>query len=438
MNTTMASGRRGRSLPLAWFLTAHLALGSALGAIVVDPSLPGAFFYHPKMVAVVHLLTLGWITASILGALYIVGPFALRAPMPVRRADWIAWLVYWAGTSGMVAHFWMGRYAGMAWSAGLVVAAVAFVALRVLRALGPSQPRFVVWHLRLAFLNFGAASTIGILLGLDRTYGWSSISPIAVAYAHANLAAIGFAILLTMGVAYRLMPMMLPAAMPQGTRPWMSAVFLEAGLLVLVPALVFRPSLAPLGAMLIVGGFVAFFATMAQTARRRLPRPPALPARDWSLWQVHVAFAWLLAAGLLGLVLAFTPGPNLTALWLYGTAGLLGFLGQIIGGMQGRLVPFDAWLRAMATGVRPVRAAHSLISPRLAALTCLAWTIGVPLLAGGLALGTSWARRLGALVLVAGLTAGVSHLLVIARRAGPIDESTEDAVHTRPQETQCA
>jgi hypothetical protein len=31
------------------------------------------FFYHSWMVAIVHLITLGWITCSILGAIYIVG-----------------------------------------------------------------------------------------------------------------------------------------------------------------------------------------------------------------------------------------------------------------------------------------------------------------------------------------------------------------------------
>lgn len=426
---TRVRGRGRVSLPLAWFLAAHLSLGSALGAIALDPSLPGAFFYHPRMVALVHLLTLGWITASILGALYIVGPFALRAPMPVGRRDWIAWAAFWAGTSGMVAHFWMGRYAGMAWSAGLVVGAVAFVAARLFRALGPSQPGFVTWHLRLAFTNFFVAAAMGILLGLDRAYGWSAISPVSAAYAHANLAAIGFPVLLTMGVAYRLMPMMLPAAMPKGGPPWLSALFVESGLLLLVPSLLWPSRLLIAGAALIVIGIATFLLVMRRTARLRLPRPPALPARDWSLWQIHGAFVWLAAAATLGAVLVLGPGPNLTALWLYGAAGLLGFLGQIIAGMQGRLVPFDAWLRVAADGVRPARAAHSLIAPSLAAFVCLTWTAGVPLLAVGLATGAPWMRSTGAGTLTAGVAAGAWHLVLVtvrAERAALTDSNSAD------------
>jgi hypothetical protein len=38
-----------------------------------DPRGVSGFFYHARMVGIVHLVTLGWITASILGSLYIVG-----------------------------------------------------------------------------------------------------------------------------------------------------------------------------------------------------------------------------------------------------------------------------------------------------------------------------------------------------------------------------
>ena len=71
---------------------------------------------------------------------------------------------------------------------------------------------------------------------------------------------------------------------------------MEAGLLVFVAALIRGSSLALAGAVLIVGGFASFAAQIRRTAKRRLPRPPALPARDWSTWQTHAALLWLLIA----------------------------------------------------------------------------------------------------------------------------------------------
>ena len=79
---TAPSARRaalvpGSRLPLAYFALAHASLAAALVALVASPDLPGGFFYHPRMIALVHLLTIGWISGSILGSFYVVAPLAL-------------------------------------------------------------------------------------------------------------------------------------------------------------------------------------------------------------------------------------------------------------------------------------------------------------------------------------------------------------------------
>ena len=67
-----------RWVPLLYFGFAHLCLAAALLALAVTPRSLLGFYYHPRMLAVVHLLTLGWITSHILGALYLIAPMALR------------------------------------------------------------------------------------------------------------------------------------------------------------------------------------------------------------------------------------------------------------------------------------------------------------------------------------------------------------------------
>ena len=75
-----------RLLPIFYFGAAHVALALAFGAVAVDPRGVSGFFYHARMLGIVHLITLGWITGSILGSLYIVGPIALRMWIP---ATWL-------------------------------------------------------------------------------------------------------------------------------------------------------------------------------------------------------------------------------------------------------------------------------------------------------------------------------------------------------------
>ena len=73
------------AIPLAYYALAHAGLALALLVLIADPGLPGGSFYHPRMVALVHLLTIPWLTGSILGSFYLVGPLALRIPMPAGK-----------------------------------------------------------------------------------------------------------------------------------------------------------------------------------------------------------------------------------------------------------------------------------------------------------------------------------------------------------------
>jgi hypothetical protein len=109
---------------------------------------------------------------------------------------------------------------------------------------------------------------------------------------------------------------------------------------------------------------------------------------------------------------------RLTAMWIYGVAGLVGFLAQIVVGMQGRLVPLYAWYRAMdAKGGPPEVGANALPSAAFAHPIFLIWTAAVPLLAWGLAFQNAGAIRGGAVLLLVGLTLSGSYIGQMLRKA---------------------
>jgi hypothetical protein len=410
-----------RWLPLVYFGFAHLALGGALGALVVDPGLPGAFFHHPRMVAIIHLVTLGWISASILGAFYIVAPLALRCPLRPGWRDRAACAAYIAGVSGMVSHFWIGRYNGMAWSALLVIVSVMHLAVRAWRAL-PHAP--VPWpvklHVYLAFANIGVASAAGVVIGLNRQYAWFEIGAMSSAFAHAHLAALGWAVMMVVGLSYRLVPMIVPAEMPRGPSMAASAVLLEIGVVALAVSLVLEISSTP-AALIVIGGLAAFVMHVRRVVSRRLPPPAALVRPDWATWQTHLAFGYLLVAAVTGVALTLSPLEVLAPLgWTYGVTGLIGFLGQVVVGIQGRLLPLHGWYRAFESrGAKPPRqSAHTIGSRLLAAWVLGTWAPGVPLLATGLAWGLEPAIAAGALSLLAGVVLNAAHMARIAAVSG--------------------
>jgi hypothetical protein len=195
--------------------------------------------------------------------------------------------------------------------------------------------------------------------------------------------------MMVVGVAYRLLPMVLPAAMPNGRRLWISAVLLQVGISGLVVALLLRSRFTWLFAVIIVAGFAAFFFQVAWMLRRPRPRPPGLRTPDPAVWHAAAAFASLAIASALGiwLTIAESSSSTLRIAMAYGVLGLVGFLAQMVVGMEGRLLPIFAWYWAYAnTGFKgPVPSQHDMPWRSGQELVFVLWLFGVPALAGGLA-----------------------------------------------------
>ncbi len=426
MSGAAAAGARegvpDRWLPLAYFGFAHLCLATALAVAAAWPRAIGGFYYHPRMLGVVHLVTLGWISGSILGALYLVAPMALKAPLPAGRPDRWAFGAFAIGTTGMASHFWIDEPRGMLWAAAPVLAAFLWVGWRVETALRPARiPAEIKLHFRLAFGNLVLAALLGLAVGVDKLVDLLPGFVLHHVHAHAHLAALGWAVTMVMGAGYRLLPMLLPAAPPRGRVVLLGAVLWEAGVLALASALFAGARWTALPALFCVGGLAVFLGRVRWMLRNRRPPPKGLRRPDWGVLHVFAALLWLVAAAALGAALALGPAApwKLHAGMAYGVLGLVGFLAQIVVGVESRLLPWAAWLW-VRTGsdftVRPI-SPHAMPARPLQAAGFALWTAGVPLLAGGLALDSVATFRLGALALLAAVLIGALQQVVVLRRA---------------------
>jgi hypothetical protein len=141
---------------------------------------------------------------------------------------------------------------------------------------------------------------MGILIGFDKVYHFLGGFVLSNVFAHAHLAAIGWASMMVVGVAYRLLPMVLPSGMPSGPRVWASAILLQAGVSGLFVTLLIRAPFASAFALTIVAGFAAFLAHVVWMLRPPRPRPPGLPSPDPAVLHAGAAFACLAIACVLG------------------------------------------------------------------------------------------------------------------------------------------
>jgi hypothetical protein len=404
-----------RRVPFLYVAFAHACLFAAFALAAAYPGRLIGFFYHPRMLAVVHLVTLGWITSSILGSLYLVGPLTFRMPMPERATDLVAFACHALGVMAMAGHFWVDRPAGMALGACLTLAAIVHVALRALRGLPAAPvPGEAKLALALGLANALLAGALGLLIGIHKARPFLTGYVLDSVYAHAHLAAVGFATLTVVGAAFRMLPMMLPAALPRGALAWASPVLLEVGVLSLAAGLLWAPRLVAPAAVVVVAGLLAFLSRVVWMLRNPRPGPKERPRPDLGVAHALQAFAYLLLAAGLGLALALGRDAEwaLRGAMAYGVFGLVGFLSQLVVGVEARLLPLVAWLHGYAdsgfTSTPP--SLHAAPSRGLQAAVLAAWTLGVPLLALGFYSDDAGSVRSAAALLAAAVVLAAANL----------------------------
>jgi hypothetical protein len=226
------------------------------------------------------------------------------------------------------------------------------------------------------------------MLGVNKHDPFLPFSQLDAVHAHLHLGAVGFATLMVVGAGYRLLPMVLPAAMPQGRLALASGLVIEAGVLGLVAALLLSKPLVPVFAALTLTGLGLFASRVVFMLRNRRPPPAERPRPDWPLVHVLQALAYLVVSSVQGIALAVgaPSDASLRMAFAYGVCGLLGFLCQLAVGVESRLLPLSAWLQAFAGGGYQALppSLHTAMPRRAAAGVLVLWSAGVPCLAAGL------------------------------------------------------
>jgi hypothetical protein len=408
------SGGRGRPqpLPLLYLVPAAAAFVLAVPGVAWLSADFAGHWYHPRLLALTHTVTLGWITLAIMGASYHLIPIVLQRPIwSERLARWqLAALV--TGIVGMVAHFFIGRWHGLVWGAFLVLLGSAAHVLNVGRTLVGLRPwTFTARMMAAALVGFALTALFGLALGIEHMHAFLGGDVHGRLAAHVHLALLGWVLPMIVGVAAHVYPMLLVAA-DTGRRLRSLQLFcLGVGVPLVVVGLLGAGRLAAVGALATAVGVTAHIAWVVRitAARRR-------PTLDWSLRLVLAGTAFLAPASLLGLALVFDRlrGPR----WAlaYAVVALGGGASLTIAGMMLKIVPFLVWNRAYAPMVARGHAPSlaELSWPAAEALAFAGLTLGTVVLTIAVAVGAPALIRDAGIVLAvgaAGFAAGLARVL---------------------------
>lgn len=300
--------------------------------------------------AAVHILTLGVLTVTAIGAAVQLLPVATARPL---AAVWPIEVVFFLVVPGAAALI-VGMSGGdVAWMIAGAVAATAgllvFAGLLAVNLAGASSMPVVAAYGWAAFLSLIGVVTLGVALAIDDAIGFLS-DHVGTALAHMVLGGFGFMGLLALGFSHVLVPMFALSHTPE-KRAARIGFAAAAVAVVLGTAGALLGSAIVLTAACLVGLIAAVLhvrlmhAALAGGMRKRLGRSFVL---------VRVSWAFLVATPLVGLAalhgLAGEGGPT-----LFGLVALGGWLMTFLFAILQRIAPFLASMHVTrSTGGPPL------------------------------------------------------------------------------------
>ena len=331
--------------PLAW-----LALFAGARDLASYSGGPG------YVLASIHLLTLGVLTMTAMGASYQLLPVVTLRPL---ESIWPAKLSFWLFLPGvMLLAFGMisTHAAALNWGAGLVVSGlVLFVALTANNLRGAGNLPVVAAHGWAAIAALIIFAVIGALLAADLDGGFLDDHRL-LAIIHMTLAIFGFMGLLALGLSLVLVPMFALSRSLSTFHGWLQLLLTAAAIVTFCAAIGLDLQILGVAAVIIgLAAAVTHLGLMRNALRtgmrKRLGLSFVLVRSSWGLLALGLLTGLAVIADFpIAPIAPITNGPA-----LFGFIILAGWLLTFLTGILQRIMPFLASMHAAgASGIPPL------------------------------------------------------------------------------------
>jgi hypothetical protein len=398
------------TVPLRFIVVGVLSLVLAAGLLALRPELLTTYHYNQHIIAITHLVVLGWVTSIVMGAVYQLVPVALETRLYSERLARWQFAFHLVGFVGMVWMFWtwnmkqVGHF-GSVFAVGVVLfiynvvrtlarvprwnviataiaSSVGWLALTVLVGLSVAAGK-CIYEYETPTSQVGAVRAL--LRGLQSVGAFMGrFDQFGAMHAHAHLGVLGCFVMLIVGVSYRLIPMFTISQLQSPRRAAWSVWLLNAGLAGVFVFVLLRSPLKLLfaGVIAVALGLYAWEVRAILKARHR--RAVDGPVRQF-----------------------------LAALWLLFPVVLLG----AILAMLYKIVPFLVWFGRYSPliGRQKVPALAEMYSARLQIAGAWLHLVALVVTGAGIVLANRGCARVGSLVLCAALVVFVGNMVLVFR-----------------------
>lgn len=314
------------------------------------------FYFQPKILAITHLLTLGWISMTIFGAMFQLVPVVLETKLFSEKLADIQFWVFLLGVIGLVTGFWnfdTGLHLNA--SAILLNIAILIFAINMIGTfIHVKKWNVTGWYLIAALIYLIITAIAGFLLSYNLWHPYITINHLQYLKLHAEVAVIGWVTMVVMGVAYKLIPMFtLSHGYSMKSSKW-AFWLINIGLVGINTFFHFKNNVIEIlvSTLFIAAGIAFFLFQVYLIYKNRLRKK-----RDIGIKYSVFSFYMLGIVTLFGLIFSFTDLSGIPNIYLiFGYLVFYGYLSMLIVGQMYKIVPFLAWYHKYSSkvGLEPV------------------------------------------------------------------------------------
>ena len=396
---------------------AYAAIAFFVAALLLFFSAPafGRHYFHPHVIAITHIMALGWGTMVILGASHQLVPVLIEGKLYSNILAQLSFALAAVGIPLLVYAFytfnmnWMAR-----WGGELVIAAVVVYLINM----GISMAKSKTENVHAVFV-FTAALWLLIttILGLLLVYNFSTpvFSEDSLHYLslHAHLGIIGWFLLLIIGVGSRLIPMFLISKYTNARLLWWVYILINLGLIAFALMFLYTAPvycyLLPVTAVTAALLVFVYYCREAyrQRLRKQVDRQLKISVLSVAMMVLPVILLTVMIIGL------WVAGENTQLVLAYGFTVFFGWITAIILGMTFKTLPFIIWNKVYhkKAGLGKTPNPKNLFSNRVFGGMAVLYLAGFVLFVAGILLSVVFVLQIGALLLL--LAAGLYNFNVM-------------------------
>ncbi len=333
-------------IPFRFFLSAPLFGIMAGMLIAVRGNVLFTTTWQLETVALTHLITLGWIVMTMMGAFYQMVPVLVGGQVPYLNLSKIVHVTLILGTLtlviGLLFHLNISFLIAIVC---LIIAFAIFITQISLAVFKVKADRSVVVAMRISIISLAFTVFMGVLsAGAFATFWTFLLDRTAIKGIHLTLGLLGWVGCLIIGVGIHLIPMFyLTPPFPKERAKWILRGIMLS-LVLLPPAL-----LAKLESqwLILVGspgllGVCVFVGSIYIMLKQRKRKIVDTPLRFWQVGLVTFPLSFLFLP-------VYAWWPNQKFLFLFGLLFLVGFVLSITTGMLYKIVPFLVWFHRFSS-----------------------------------------------------------------------------------------